>query len=71
MDKLQESFENAVNDLYTIDWSESDGSNIKAILKNYFTNISDNLQKLQNMFENYTGFNNFQKDLTVRMLKTC
>ena len=69
MNNLQESFEKAVNDLYTIDWSESDGSDVKAILKTYFTDIPENLQKLQYMFENCTSFNKFQKYLTVRMLK--
>lgn len=71
MDKLQESFEKAVDDLYAVDWSETDGSDVKEILKAYFTDIPGNLQKLQDMFENYTSFNKFQKFLTVKMLKTC
>ena len=71
MDKLQESFEKVVNDLYTIDWSESDGRVVKAILKTYFTDIPNNLQKLQNMFENCTSLNTFQKLLSVKMLKAC
>ena len=71
MDKLQESFEKAVDDLYAVDWSETDGSDVKEILKTYFKDIPGNLQKLQDMFENYTSFNKFQKFLTVKMLKTC
>lgn len=71
MDKLQESFEKAVGDLYAVDWSETDGSDVKEILKTYFTDIPGNLQKLQDMFENYTSFNKFQKFLIVKMLKTC
>ena len=37
MNELMESFEKAVDDLYTIDWSESDGSDVRKVLKTILT----------------------------------
>jgi hypothetical protein len=50
MNNLQESFERALEDFYTVNWSETDGSNVKQILETYFENI----QKTGVQFKSYS-----------------
>lgn len=71
MDKLQESFEKAVNDLYTIDWSETDGSDVKEIFERYFDDIPNNRIAILKMIEDSTQINKFQKQLATKILEAC
>ena len=71
MNELMESFEKAVDDLYTIDWSESDGSDVRKVLKNYFDDIPNNKLQIRSLIENCSKFNKFQKILTVKVLEAC
>lgn len=71
MDKLQESFEKAVNDLYTIDWSETDGSDVKEIFEIYFDDIPTNRIAILKMIEDSTQINKFQKQLATKILEAC
>lgn len=71
MDGLQESFEKAVNDIYTIDWSETDGSDIRIIFENYFNDIPKAKPQLKNLIKSCSSFNKFQKELAVKVLEAC
>nr|WP_318681048.1 hypothetical protein [uncultured Treponema sp.] len=71
MDKLQESFEKAINDLYTIDWSETDGSDVKEIFERYFDDIPNNKTMIYRLIKDTSSFNSFQKELAVKILKAC
>lgn len=71
MNELMESFEKALDDLYTIDWSESDGSDVRKVLRNYFDDIPNNKSQIRKLIENCSKFNKFQKTLTVKVLEAC
>lgn len=71
MNELKKAFEKALSDLNTIDWSETDGQDIKEILKTNFNNISSSKSKIKSLIESYTHFNKYQKYLTVKLLEEC
>lgn len=71
MSELKETFEKTVRNLYAIDWSETDGSDIKNVFEFYFDNIPNNKIQIQNLIENSARFNKFQKDLIVTILDAC
>ena len=71
MNNLQESFERALEDFYTVDWSETDGSDVKQILETYFENIPNNRSAIQNLFDDCAKINKYQKMIASEMLKTC
>ena len=71
MNKLAKSFEKVIEDFYTIDWSESDGSDVKEILESYFDDIPNNVTEIRELFENCAKINKFQKLLAVKMLEAC
>lgn len=71
MNNLQESFERALEDFYTVNWSETDGSDVKQILKTYFENIPNNRSAIQNLFDNCAKINKYQKLIASKMLEAC
>lgn len=71
MNNLQESFERALEDFYTIDWSETDGNDVKHILETYFEDITNNRMVIQKMFDDCTKINKFQKMIASKMLEAC
>lgn len=71
MNNLQESFERALVDFYTVDWSETDGSDVKQILETYFENIPNNRSAIQNLFDDCAKINKYQKMIASKMLEAC
>ena len=71
MNNLQESFAKAINDFCTVDWSETDGSDVKAIFETYFDDIPTNRIAILKMIEDSTQINKFQKQLATKILEAC
>ena len=71
MNNLQESFERALEDFYTVDWSETDGSDVKQILETYFEDISNNRNAIHNVFDDCAKINKYQKMIASKMLEAC
>ena len=71
MNDLQESFERALEDFYTVDWSETDGSDVKQILETYFEDIPKNKSAIQKLFDDCTRINKYQKMITSKILEAC
>ena len=71
MNNLQKSFERALEDFYTVDWSETDGCDVKHILETYFEDITNNRMVIQKMFDDCTKINKYQKMLVSKMLEAC
>lgn len=71
MIELKTSFEKALSDLYTIDWTETDGSDVKHVLNNYFDDIPGDRMEIKEMIDGCTSLNKFQKNLTVKVLEEC
>lgn len=71
MNNLQESFERALEDFYTVNWSETDGSDVKQILETYFENISKNRNAIQKLFDDCSKINKYQKMIASKMLEAC
>ena len=71
MNNLKISFEKALSDLNTIDWSETDGNDIKHILKAYFDNIPGKKTEIKEMINSCASLNKFQKILTAQILEEC
>ena len=69
MNKLQESFEKVLSDLYTVDWSETDGNNVKHILTTYFDDIPNNRTEIKEMINGCTSLNKFQKNLMTKVME--
>ena len=71
MDKLDDVFNNAVSDLQTINWSETDGSDVRKILKDAFTRWLNHKPEIVKKFEETTSLNKFQKmmikDILLKM----
>ena len=63
MIELIKSFEIAISDLQTIDWSESDGSDVNKILIDYFSDYSDKKAEINGLFSRETSLNKFQKSV--------
>lgn len=71
MNNLQESFEKAINDFYTVDWSETDGSDVREIFETYFDDIPTNRIVILKMIEDSSKINKFQKLLATKILEAC
>lgn len=71
MKNLVISFEKALSDLNTIDWSETDGRDIKEILETYFDDIPSNRVQINELIVNCKSFNKFDKMFTTEILEEC
>ncbi len=71
MNNFQDSFERALEDFYTVDWSETDGSDVKQILKTYFEDIPNNRSAIQKLFDDCAKINKYQKMIASKMLEAC
>ncbi|MBP5442917.1 MAG: hypothetical protein J6Y60_06740 [Treponema sp.] len=71
MNNLQESFERALEDFYTVDWSGTDGSDLKQILETYFEDIPKNKSAIQKLFDDCAKINKYQKLIASKMLEAC
>ena len=71
MNNLQESFERALEDFYTANWSETDGSDVEQILETYFENIPKNRNAIQKLFDDCAKINKYQKMIASKMLEAC
>lgn len=71
MKNLVISFEKALSDLNTIDWSETDGRDIKEILETYFNDIPNNRTQIKELIANCNSFNKFEKMFTTEVLAKC
>ena len=68
MKELTKVFKNAVSDLCCIDWSETDGTDVKKILKSAFTSWKSHIPEIAVMFDNVSGLNKFQKSMIKSLL---
>lgn len=71
MNNLQESFERVLEDFYTVNWSETDGRDVKQILEIYFEDIPNNRSAIQNLFDDCSKINKYQKMIASKMLEAC
>ena len=71
MNNLLDSFERSLEDFYTVDWSETDGSDVKQILETDFEDIPNNRSTIQNLFDDCTKINKYQKMIASKMLEAC
>ena len=71
MNNLQESFERSLEDFYAVDWSETDGSDVKQILETYFEDIPNNRTAIRNLFDDCAKINKYQKMIASKMLEAC
>lgn len=71
MKDITEVFNSALNDLQTINWSETDGSDVEKILKDAFTKYLNHKPEIVKMFEETSSLNKFQKmmikDILLKM----
>lgn len=69
-EKSKQSFKKAVEDLYTVNWSETDGSDVEKILKdNLLGGISTHRDYWLELVEKETSLNRFQKDMLKKIIK--
>lgn len=68
MKEVTEVFNSALSDLQIINWSETDGSDVKKILKDAFSKHLNHKPEIVKMFEETTGLNKFQKMLITDIL---
>ena len=71
MNNFKISFEKALSDLNTIDWPETDGRDIKVILKTYFDDIPNKREQIKELIINCNSFNKFEKMFTTELLEEC
>lgn len=71
MEDLKQSFEKVLFDFNTIDWSETDGRDIKEILETYFEDIQNNKMGITKLLEKCNSINKYQKQLTTKILVEC
>ena len=71
MEDLKQSFEKVLFYFNTIDWSETDGCDIKEILETYFEDIQNNKTGLTKLLEKCNSINKYQKQLTTKILVEC
>lgn len=62
-------YNNAKSDLCCINWSETDGSDVKKILKSAFTRYRNHKPEIIQKFESDSGFNKFQKSMITDILQ--
>lgn len=68
MKELTKVFRNVLSDLYCINWSETDGSDVKKILRAAFTRWKNHKPEIEKMFEQTTELNKFQKTMVISLL---
>lgn len=68
MKRFEDIFDNAVSDLLTINWSETDGSDVKKILRDYFKIFSNYKYEIIKRFEESLILNKFQKTMIKDIL---
>lgn len=71
MEELKKSFEKVLFDFNTIDWSETDGRDIREILETYFEDIQNNKMGITKLIEKCNSINKYQKQLTTKILVEC
>lgn len=69
MKELADVFNSALSDLQTINWSETDGSDVKKILKDAFTRSLNHKPEIIKKFEETSSLNKFQKMMIIEILK--
>lgn len=69
MKEVEDAFNNALSDLQTINWSETDGSDVRKILKDAFTKWLNHKPEIVKMFEETSSLNKFQKMMIIEILK--
>ncbi len=69
MKDITEVFNNALSDLQTIDWSETDGTDVMEVLKSAFKPVLNHKPEIIKMFEETTSLNKFQKMMIIEILK--
>ena len=62
------AFDDAMNDLCCINWSETDGSDVKNILKSAFTPCKNHKPEIIKKFEETSSLNKFQKSMITEIL---
>ena len=68
MSRLSEAFNSAMDDLQTIDWTETDGTDVKNILKDAFANLKQYRFEIISKFHSESSLNKFQKMMITGML---
>lgn len=69
MEDLEELFNHAMSDLCCIDWSETDGSDVRMVLKTNFAGfLPERKDEIMTMFDSASGLNKFQKMLIKEKL---
>lgn len=71
MEELKKSFEKVLFDFNTIDWSETDGRDIREILETYFEDIQNNKMGITKLIEKCNTINKFQKHVITKILVEC
>ena len=69
MKEVTKVFNSALSDLQTINWSETDGSDVKKILKSAFKTVLNHKPEIIKMFEKTSSLNKFQKMMIIEILK--
>lgn len=62
-------YNNALSDLCCINWSETDGSDVKHILKSAFTPYKNHKPEIIKKFNAETSLNKFQKSMITEILQ--
>ncbi len=68
MKEITKVFNSALSDLQTINWSETDGSDIRKILKSTFKPFMNHKPEIVKMFDASSEINKFQKMMIKDML---
>jgi len=68
MNDCMKAFDNAISDLCCINWSETDGSDVKNILKSSFTRYKNHKPEIIKKFEETSSLNKFQKSMITEIL---
>lgn len=65
---LNNIFKNTVSDLMCVNWSETDGNDVRKILEAAFADRKSEKAEITLMFEKTTELNKFQKTMIQQML---
>ena len=68
MGELIKAFNSAMDDLQTIDWTETDGTDVKNILEDAFAHLKQYRSEIISKFHSESSLNKFQKMLITGML---
>ena len=69
MKELTKVFNSVKSDLCCIDWSETDGSDVKKLLKSAFTPFMNHKPEIIEMFNKTSGMNVYQKTMIIDFLR--